>query len=93
MMNPTLRTVIAIVLISLGGAILGRALGRWAQRKLTRTQLLAGIVSGAASIGIGVTFRMNRTGNSYTEWIELACILAFTAGILIDARERGRLRY
>lgn len=92
MMRPNFWTVLAIILISSGGAMLGRALSRSAAQKINRAQLLAGLLSGITSIGIGVTFSMSRTGDSHAEWIRLACILPFAAAIFVEARERSRIK-
>lgn len=90
-MKYPLWLVVSIVLISLGGAMLGRVLTRWVRHKLTRAQLLAGLVTGIAAVGIGVTIRLSRTGHPNADWVRLGFVLVLTAGILLESRERSRL--
>jgi hypothetical protein len=90
-MTTTFRLFLAIAIISLGGAMLGRVLFRWVKQKITRTQVFAGLLSGAAAVGIGAAFRVNRADNPMAGWIQLGCVLLFTAGILLDVQQRSRM--
>jgi hypothetical protein len=90
-MSPTLRTILSIVIISLGGVMVGRTLSHAVQQRMTRTAMLAGLLTGVAAVGIGTTFRMSRVTHPGAQWIELACIVLFAAGILMETRERSRL--
>ncbi|MEO7216721.1 MAG: hypothetical protein ABI026_00865 [Gemmatimonadaceae bacterium] len=51
-------TILTIVIISLGGAMLGRTRSYWVQRKITRMQVVARLLSGGAAIGISTAIRM-----------------------------------
>lgn len=91
-MTPSFRMILSIIIISLGGALLGRVLVRWAKQRITRDQVVPGLLTGGAAVGIGSAFRVNGPDNPTAGWVQLGCVLLFVAGVLLDVRQRSRMK-
>lgn len=89
-MSINIWTLLSIVVVTLGGVLLGRALNNWAQHKISRVQLLAGLLSGCAAAGIGMAIYLQRSGDPAGAWLQILCVVVLAGAILVETRERLR---
>ena len=80
---------LTIGVISAGGAMIGRALSRWAEWAISRSEALAQLVMGIGAVGAGVTMSTQSREPVDTSGLRCGCILVVMAGMLIQARLRS----